>query len=145
MYVRELELVSESILGEPTEALRRQQGCVRLSSVAPGSRVPRRFRCQPDLAHEAARRERGEDTLDPAVAAAIEMRLAPHFTSTRYGDPGYCQLAATTARELREGAEDGAELGAFKRLQQPQREANLALRLEEYLPVGLEPVLIHMT
>jgi hypothetical protein len=49
------------------------------------------------------------------------------------------------ARELREGAEDGAELGAFKRLQQPQREANLARRLEEYMPVGLEPVLIYMT
>jgi hypothetical protein len=145
VYARELDLVSETILAEPAQALRRQQGCVRLSSVAPGSRVPRRFRCQPDLAFEVARRERGEDTLDPAVSAPIEQRLAPHFTSTRYGDPGYCQLAGTCARELREGAEDGAELGAFKRLQQPQREANLALRLEEYLPVGLDPVLIHMT
>jgi hypothetical protein len=134
--VRELELVSESILAAPAYAVRRQAGCVRLSSVAPGSRVPRRFRCQPDLALAAAA---------PELAPAVEARLAPHFTSTRYGDPGFAQLSPMCARELREGAEDGAELGAFKRLQQPQREANLTRRLEEYMPVGLDPVLIYMT
>ena len=41
-------------------------------------------------------------------------------------------------RQIRAGAEDGSEMGAFSMLKQPQRESNLAIRLDEYLPVGLE-------
>jgi hypothetical protein len=36
-------------------------------------------------------------------------------------------------------------MGAFNHLMQPQREANLRLRLEEYLPFGLEAGLIYVT
>jgi hypothetical protein len=36
------------------------------------------------------------------------------------------------------GAEDGAEMGVFNQLRQPQRVANLRQALEEYLRVGLE-------
>ena len=36
-------------------------------------------------------------------------------------------------------------MGAFSHLRQPQREANLRVRLEEYLPFGLEPGLIYVT
>jgi len=33
----------------------------------------------------------------------------------------------------------------FSSLMQPQREANLRIRLEEYLPFGLEPGVIYIT
>jgi hypothetical protein len=69
----------------------------------------------------------------------------PSFTSQRYGDPAYGQLLLRTAEEIRAGAENGAEMGAFNSLMQPQREANLRIRLEEYLPFGLEPGVIYIT
>jgi hypothetical protein len=36
-------------------------------------------------------------------------------------------------------------MGAFSFLRQPQRETNLAIRLDEYLPFGLEPATIYVT
>jgi hypothetical protein len=72
-------------------------------------------------------------------------RMEPEFTSVCYGYPGYAQLSLKCAAEIRTGAEDGSEMGAFCSLRQPQREANLQMRLEEYLPAGLEAGLIHVT
>jgi hypothetical protein len=103
----------------PVEAERLQQGCVRFSFVPPGSRLPRPHRCQPAVAAEAT-------------------RVRPTFTSWRLGDPGYGQLNLRCPVEIRRGADDGAEMGAFHDLHQPQREANLRASLEEYLRFGLE-------
>ena len=36
-------------------------------------------------------------------------------------------------------------MGVFSRLWQPQRETNLKIRLDEYLPFGLVPGLIYVT
>jgi hypothetical protein len=69
----------------------------------------------------------------------------PRFASRRFGDPGYCQLAADCPRTIREGGSNGAEMGAFNVLEQPQREANLRRRLAEYLPADLEPRVVHVT
>ncbi len=44
-----------------------------------------------------------------------------------------------------EGADDGAEMGAFNMLKQPQREANLRASLDEFLRLGLEAGIIHVT
>ncbi|HEX8119386.1 MAG TPA: hypothetical protein VF521_19060, partial [Pyrinomonadaceae bacterium] len=106
--------------GPPVKAARKQQGCVRFSYVPPGSQVPRRYQCQPELG-----------------ARDIE-RVRPLFTSLVYGEPGYCQLSPRCPDEIRRGADDEAEMGAFHDLFQPQREANLRARLEEYLRFGLE-------
>ncbi len=103
----------------PVHAERLQAGCVRFSYVPPGSRLPRLFRCQP---------------ADVADAA----RVRPIFTSLRYGDAGYCQLSTSCAVEIRQGADDQAEMGAFHDLYQPQREANLSASLSEFLRFGLE-------
>ena len=62
----------------------------------------------------------------------------PRFGAVRYGHPAYAQLHRTCAPELRTGASNGAEMGAFNHLLQAQREANLRTRLDEYLPFGLE-------
>jgi hypothetical protein len=109
---------SESIFARPVDAVRRQAGCVRFSAVPPGSRTPRRYRCT---------------------------RRRPSFTATRYGEPAYAQLRLSCPAAIRTGAADGSEMGVYAHLKQPQRESNLRLRLDEYLPFGLEPGLIYVT
>ena len=137
VYVRALELASESLFTDPLTAVRKQIGCARFSAFAEGSRTPRRFRCRPDLAlmgltsEEDRRRER--------------IRLTPTFTSTRYGHPAFAQLRRSTAKEIRTGAEDGAEMGVFNQLKEPQREANLRAALDEYLRFGLASGLFFIT
>jgi hypothetical protein len=130
------------------QALRRQTGCVRFSYVQPGSAVPRRYRCQPDLeaatriasVREAARQRGAAVTpaQENAIRAEVEALIRPLFVSQRYGDPAYGQLQQRCALQIRTGAESGAEMGAFEVLKQPQREANLRDALDEYLRFGLE-------
>lgn len=121
---------SNSIFTGTVTAQRRQAGCVRFCYVPSGSQTARRYRCQPDLALVGV--------LDPARRHTIETRLAPQFTSTDFGQPFYGQLGARCASEIATGADNEAEMGAFNFLQQPQRAANLATALEEYLRFGLE-------
>ena len=128
---------SNSLFTDTLTAVRRQEGCVRYCHVLEGSTTPRRFRCQPDLALVGVK---------GAIAAArTRARLVPAFTSTDYGHPGYCQLSIGCARELRTGAEDGSEMGAFSSLKQPQREANLRIAIDEYLRSGLEAGIFFVT
>jgi hypothetical protein len=148
-------LISESVLTGTVTVGRRQQGCVRFSYLPIGSRTPRKYRCQPGLAISTAqdiRRREAEraGTVLPAgwetlLAAAVAARVVPAFTSEQYGRPGYGQLHDTCPAEIATGAEDGAEMGVFSQLKNPQREANLRRRLDEYLPVGLAAGLIHQT
>ena len=111
--------VSVGAKNAPVVADRVQEGCVRFSYVPPGSQVPRLFRCQPQDVENVA-------------------RVRPVFNSVRYGDADYSQLSTHCAIEIKEGADDGAEMGAFHDLYQPQRVANLRARLDEYLRFGLE-------
>jgi hypothetical protein len=127
---------SNSIFAETMRALQRQTGCVRYSFLAENSQVPRAYRCQPALALAGVSDEH---------RAQIIIRLQPQFTSTEHGDPGYAQLASGCAAELRTGADDGSEMGAFNSLQQPQREANLTAALDEYLRVGLDAGVFYLT
>ncbi len=145
--VRELALASETIFTEPAVAQRRQSGCTRFSFVPRGSRVPRRYRCQPDLALKAFAESRNTtvDKLSDEERAAVETRVTPTFTSVHYGEPAYAQLSPTIAEEIRTGAEDGAEMGVFSQLKQPQREANLRTALKEYLRFGLEAGIFYVT
>ena len=114
-----MKLASNTIFFAPVRAQRLQEGCVRFSYVSPGSHVPRQYYCRPINDEESG-------------------RVRPIFTSLRYGDAGYCQLGTLCAAEIKQGADDGAEMGAFHNLYQPQREANLRTRLKEYLRFGLE-------
>jgi hypothetical protein len=143
--------LSESIVAGVARAIRTEQGCVRFSFVAPGSTTPRRYRCQPDLAIAAAveEAERHDPQLDPTERARVRERvehwLVPQFTATRYGRPGYCQLRLSCPEQIGTGAAEGGEMGAFGFVGQAQRESNLRIRLEEYLPVGLEAGWIYVT
>ena len=130
-----LPLASESIFTGDVAVERRQDGCVRFSFVTVDSVTPRQYRCQPATEIEA----------NPTLAAEIEQWLVPSFTSLIYGQPAYAQLRLTAPVQIREGAEDGSEMGAFNHLKQPQRETNLRVRLDEYLPIGLEAGIIYVT
>jgi hypothetical protein len=65
--------------------------------------------------------------------------------SAAYGQPEYCQLRLNAPAEIRTGAQDGSEMGVYCQLKQPQRESNLRIRLDEYLPFGLSAGLIYVT
>ncbi|HEX7553374.1 MAG TPA: hypothetical protein VF378_07455 [Geothrix sp.] len=128
-----IELAENSIFTASVMVARRQVGCVRFCCVPPGSRTPRRYHCQPDLAVKALRKNP-----PPADVALAREKVAPLFTSRRYGTPAYAQLAQGCAREVLRGADDESEMGAFHDLFQPQRAANLRVRLDEFIPAGLE-------
>jgi hypothetical protein len=117
-----VSLVEDSIVTGALRVVRRQAGCLRFSYLAPGSRTPRRFHCQPD----------------PAA-----VQTAPLFTSLRYGAAAYCQLALDCPAEIARGASDESEMGAFHDLFQPQRDASLRTRLDEYTPAGMDAGIIY--
>ena len=107
-----------------------QEGCVRFCAYAAGSFLPRQY--------ESA-----------ALGAA-----APLFVSTSYGQPGFAQLIETadaaivggaTGASVLNGAETGSEMGAFSADLNPVKEQGLLVKYAEYLPLGLTPVLVHVT
>ena len=150
--VRELTYASETIFAAPVTAQRRQTGCVRFSYVPLGSIAPRRYHCQPDMEIasriDARKKELGTD-VPAAERDAIRVEVAgwlvPSWVSRRYGDPSYAQLAAACPSQIAKGAQDGSEMGVWCQLKQPQREDNLRTRLGEYLPVGLQGVIVYVT
>jgi hypothetical protein len=126
VHSTELTLVSNTIFwaaltagdlwDAPLIADRKQQGCVRFSFLPVGAIIPRHFKC-----------------VKQALASA-----QPIFFSLRYGAPGYAKLLVFTSSAVRRGASDGGEMGAFHFLLAPLREADLRVRMVEYLPVGME-------
>ena len=114
--------ISNSIMLGTVRAQRRQEGCVRFSFLPPESLTPPGHRCQPG-----------------------GTQVTPHFTSLQFGDPGYAQLAAWTPDSIRRGADNDSEMGAGNYLLAPVREANLRLRLDEYLRFGLEAGMFYAT
>jgi len=142
-----IALAEDSIFDGVVHACRRQAGCMRFCYVPPGSRTPRRFECQPDLVLAEAAAEAGRDKLTPAQADALmtaqRLRVAPEFMSTSYGTPDYARLALVTAAEITAGASDQSEMGVYHDLYQPQRAANLQLRLAEFTPAGGDAGIIY--
>jgi hypothetical protein len=125
VHVASLPLASECIFTDAVISQRRQEGCVRFSYVPDGSQTPRRYQCLPKSADDS-------ESADEPTQVFLE------FTSQHYGDAAYGQLGERCSDEIKQGAEDEAEMGAFHDLFQPQRETNLRVRLEEYLRFGLE-------
>jgi hypothetical protein len=95
---------------------RKQEGCVRFSFLPAGAKTPRRFEC-----------------IERAIAGP-----QPIFFAFRYGRPGYLKLLTSTPDVVRRGADDGGEMGAYHFVLAPLRETDLRVRMEEYVPVGLE-------
>jgi hypothetical protein len=117
---------SNSIFFSVVDVENRQKGCIRFSYLPWTSNVPRRYRCQPK---------------DEASSAEV----MPQFTSTIYGRADYCQLSVSSSELIKRGSDDGSEMGAFHDLFLPEREANLRLRLREYLRFGLEAGIFYIS
>ncbi len=127
--------VSECVLTGATQADDWQDGCARFSAVPINAKLPRPYRC------------------------AWIVEDAPLFVSTRFGDPGFAQLRADAdlrmqpppanltaqATTILAGAADGSEMGAFARDKNPIRARALILKMQEYLPAGLVPVVVDVT
>jgi hypothetical protein len=121
---------SECILNDVARVEDAQRGCIRFSAWAAGSVLPRKY--------ESVMIQPG----------------APLFTTRQFGEPGYGQLteaadraivAPETGGAISTGAQDGSEMGAFWREQNAIKERSLRVKYEEYMPVGLVPVVIHVT
>jgi hypothetical protein len=159
VHTKRLDLASNTIFAaalsngdswsHPVRSEQNQQGCCRFSFVPLNSIVPRRYRCQPDLAVEAALLEADQpkgSLTEPetqAIALATQARVRPAFTARRYGQAAYGQLAGACPDEIRRGADDESEMGLFHDVFAPQREDNLTIRLQEYLRFGLEAGIFH--
>ena len=126
IHTLEMKYASDSIFMSDVRSEKKQSGCVRFCYLPLTSVVPRRYRCQPEEDSDA-------------------LHVKPQFTSLAYGDPGYGQLALRTSSQIRTGAHDEAEMGAFHELFEPQRETNLRIRLKEYLRFGLEAGIFYVT
>jgi hypothetical protein len=129
-----IELAENSIFMSNVRVVRSQLGCMRFCYVPPGSRTPPRYNCQPDgVTNEVQRQSDKEMAM---------IRVRPRFLSVRYGMATYCQLANACAEEIKRGADDESEMGVFHDLFQPQREANLRTRLDEFTPAGINAGII---
>ena len=135
--VHALQLAENSLFNDCLNVARRQVGCMRFCHVPRHCRTPRRYRCQPDDVVAAVRARRLDPAAEQREIDAEARRVRPHYDTRRYGRPGYARLSAHCAQEIRRGADDTSEMGVHHHLFQPQREANLRTRLDEYTPAGM--------
>lgn len=98
-----------------------QHGCVRFSAWSAPSVLPRKYQ-------------------------SVKVRpRAGLFSELDFGAAAFAQLLATVSEAITAGAEDGAEMGAFAREKSAIKERSLLIKYQEYLPLGLEPVIVHVT
>jgi hypothetical protein len=112
---------SDVIFDDVATVLDAQEGCTRFCAYATGSRLPRLYECV-------------------EILAGREL-----FVSRAFGRPAYAQLLESTDDSISTGAEDGSEMGAYCRDKASIRERSLLVKLQEYMPVGVTPVLIYAT
>lgn len=122
---------SECILDDAVTVADAQHGCVRFSAWATGSTLPRQYECV-------------------EIAPA-----APIFTTRVFGQPGYAQLLSTADRTILsstsvrpsiiQGGPAGSELGAFAAEQNAVKQRSLRIKFQEFMPLGLDPVIVVVT
>ena len=99
-----------------------QHGCVRFTAWTAGSTLPRKY-----------------ESVMVAPGAAL-------FASIAFGRPTTHSCSPPRGRRsVLEGGEDGGELGAFARERNAVKERSLLIKYQEYLPIGVEPVVVHVT
>jgi len=120
---------SECLLDDIAIVNDQQSGCVRFTRFEMGSILPRRYRCIPDENQAAA------------CNGALRC-VAPVFNSKRFGRPDYAQLASACPNVILTAGEDQGEIGIFAGTQNTIRLRNLKIKLQEFMPVGLAPVIV---
>ncbi len=110
------------IFAQRFEVLDNQRGCIKWSAFSgDADRLPPNHFC----------------------VHANEARIV--FASERFNDPGYAQLARESDRRVRELGPDDDAMGAFGFLLEAHKWANLQVRLREFMPVGVRPLVVPVT
>lgn len=134
--IRSIEAENSLFLGT-ARAAQRQRGCMRFSYAPLTSRVPRRYRCQPDMTIAEAERAAAPALLPDAEKRRLARSVTPIFTASAFPASAFGQLALAAPDAVAAGAFGGAEMGAGFGAGTPFRRANLTDMLDEYLPFGL--------
>ena len=99
----------------------------------------------------------GGSALPPTARSAPVLAAAGLFESTDFGHPGYGRLletadaaiasggGATGTASILTGAVSGSEMGAYSSDLNLLREQALLVKYGDYMPLGLEPVIVHVT
>ncbi len=143
VHVSALPSANNSIFTH-TVVVQNPEGCMRYCSLPLNSQTPQRYRCQPEYNYEIEAEKlitdsdlNSVDELSPSDKNFIITNLTPSFSSMNYNDPNFAQLSDNCNPAISAGAENGAEMGAFNMLKQPQRLLNLQQIMTEFLPFGL--------
>jgi hypothetical protein len=112
---------SNAIFDDVAIAVDAQHGCTRFCAFPNGSQLPRPYACV-------------------QIAPAQEL-----FVSRAFGSPAYAQLLESVSTTISEGADNGSEMGAYCRENVAIKERSLLVKFQEYMPVGMTPVLIYVT
>jgi len=132
---------SNSIFMDNVRMARTQSGCVRYSYTAgTNDRLPRRFRCQPDLAWEAKKPslELASDAERQLEFERLRLALQPRFVDAQVGEPAYALPSLETPRQIAFGGESETEMGAYRFLGGAIRIANLKDLFADFVPFGME-------
>ncbi|MCX7114196.1 MAG: phage tail protein [Proteobacteria bacterium] len=103
------------------KVLDNQHGCIKWSWFTGGDRLPPNHFC-----------------LNRGNARLV-------FTSRRFNDPGYAQIARESDPRIRTLGPDDDAMGAFGFLLEAHKWINLQVRLREFMPVGVRPLLLPIT
>jgi hypothetical protein len=120
---------------------RKQAGCVRYSWIEANSQMPRRYRCQPDLAIATAAERKG-GPLTAAEQLNVRRGLTPLFLDRELDEPTVAMLHPLTGDAIATGGENDGEMGVFASAAERLRMLNIESLFEDYLPFGLEAGLI---
>jgi len=112
---------SDSLFRDVVSVADIQTGCVRFSAWPDGSALPRQYQC-----------------------VELESGRAL-FASTDFGKADYARLLPSVDARIGAGAEDDSEMGVFSREKNPIKERSLLIKYQEFLPIGVNPVLIYVT
>jgi hypothetical protein len=85
------------------------------------------------------------DRIPPNHACVFATTVPLRFTSERFGAAGYAQLSLSSDRHIREQGPADDEMGAFGYLLGTHKWKNVGIRLREYTPVGVRPIVIPVT
>ena len=126
-YVHRLE-ASECILADTDVVEDLQHGCVRFTAYTSDSSLPRKYE-----------------------SVAVTPR-APLFESRDFGQPDYARPVSTVdqaivsgTNTISAGGPQGSELGAYAGELAPIKERSLRIKYDEFMPIGLSPVVVYVT
>lgn len=141
---------SECILDDIATVEDAQAGCVRFTAFAAGSTLHQPFRCVQIAAGSPLFRTRdfGRPEYVRLRDDADTFILTPGSSNVVTGFRGplrpidCCSSGGPYDRTILEGAENGSEMGVYYLAQVPLKRRGLALKFEEYAPIGQLPVWI---